>query len=562
MNKEILVSVDQDDVRVVILEDGEIVELYVERPVSQRFVGNIYLGKVENVLPGMEACFVDLGLERNGFLYVDDAYPVRPEEEENLPKNAKRATINKLVRPGQEVMVQIVKDPVGTKGARITRNVTLPGRYLVLMPAVDYVGVSRRIDDEGERRRLKKIARASKPEDCGLIVRTVAAGVDEEDLKRDLAFLMKQWREVQSKGEQAKAPALLHRDMGVIYQVLRDNLDKTVERITVDDQTEYQRILQLVDVMAPGTRKRVKWHRDDNSILEERDLEGELEKVVGRRVWLDCGGHIVIDRTEALTVIDVNTGRYVGKKDLERTVYRANLEAADEIARQLRLRDIGGIIVIDFIDMESKKHRENLVEALEKALSKDRTRATVLGITHLGLVEMTRKKARQSLDEFMLKPCPYCEGTGRVMSELTMSRKVRNDIREALRESDAEALLVEVHPSVAAVLIGAGGSSLRKLESELGKSVYVRGSESAHLEEMKVVAMGEKSEVEDRARPVKPGDVLRVTIEEPHASNPKDGIARVEGYVLDIASAGSSVGQEVEVEIVKAYRTYAKARVI
>ncbi len=562
MKKEILVSVDQDDVRVVILEDGQVVELYVERPLSQRFVGNIYLGRVENVLPGMEACFVDLGLERNAFLYVDDAYPVRREEEEHLPKNARKAAINKLVRPGQAVMVQIVKDPVGSKGARITRNVTLPGRYLVLMPAVDYVGVSRRIENEKERRRLKKIARKSKPDDCGLIVRTVAEGVEEEDLQRDLDFLLKQWREVQEKSDKLQAPALLHRDMGVIYQVLRDNLDKTVKSITVDDQTEYQRILQLVDIMAPGTRKRVKWHRDDTSILEHRQMEEELEKLLGRRVWLDCGGHIVIDRTEALTVIDVNTGRYVGKRELEQTVYRANMEAAREIARQLRLRDIGGIIVIDFIDMESKKHRESLVETLEEALDKDKTRATVLGITSLGLVEMTRKKARQSLDEYMLKPCPYCEGTGRVMSELTMSRRVRNDIREALRDSDAEAVLVEVHPSVAAVLIGAGGSSLRKLESELGKSVYVRGSESRHLEDMKVVAMGDKTEVEDRAKPVKPGDVLRVEVEEPHASNPKDGIARVEGYVLDIASAGNSVGQEVEVEIVKAYRTYAKARVI
>ncbi|MFP4200893.1 MAG: Rne/Rng family ribonuclease [Clostridia bacterium] len=562
MKKEILVSVDQDDVRVVILEDGEIVELYMERPLSQRFVGNIYLGKVENVLPGMEACFVDLGLERNAFLYVDDAYPVRPAEEDNLPKNAKRAAINKLVRPGQEVMVQIVKDPVGKKGARITRNVTLPGRYLVLMPAVDYVGVSRRIGDDKERGRLKRIARDIKPADCGLIVRTVAEGAEEDDIKRDLDFLLRQWRDIQRKSQKAKAPALLHRDMGVIYQVLRDNLDKTVEQITVDDQTEYQRILQLVDVMAPGTRKRVKWFRGERGILEERDLEEELEKVLGRRVWLDCGGHIVIDRTEALTVIDVNTGRYVGKKDLEETVYRTNLEAAEEIGRQLRLRDIGGIIVIDFIDMESPKHRDNVVEALEKALARDKTRATVLGITHLGLVEMTRKKGRQSLDEYMLKPCPYCGGTGRVMSELTMSRKVRNDIREALRNSEAEALLVEVHPSVAAVLIGAGGSNLRKLESELGKSVYVRGSETMHLEDMDVVAMGDKREVEDKALPVKPGDVIRVTVEEPHASNPRDGIARIEGYVLDIDSAGNSVGQEVEVEIVKAYRTYAKARVI
>ncbi len=557
MKKEILVNVDQEDVRVAIMENDVLVELYVERPLAQRLEGNIYKGKVENVLPGMEACFVDLDLERNGFLYVDDAHPALPDEVPKKPKGRNPA-ISQLVQPGQEIMVQIVKEPGGSKGARVTRQVTLPGRYFVLMPVVDYVGVSRRIADESERKRLREMAFELKPEGYGLIVRTVAEGKKKKELEDDVQFLLKQWREIEKKNENVKAPALLYRDQGLSYQVLRDCFDQEVNTVWVDDQTEFEKILGLLNVMAPRMKKRVKKYR--GHLFDDRGLEREIEKAVERRAWLKCGGYLIIDRTEALTSIDVNTGRYVGADELEKTVFKTNLEAAQEIGRQLRLRDIGGIIIIDFIDMESSRHRKRVVKELEKVLARDKTKATVLGLTQLGLVEMTRKKGKQSLDEYLLKPCPYCEGSGRVMSEQTMSRRVRNEIKRTFEGSQAEAVLVEVHPSVAAVLIGAGGSNLRKIEQDLGRSVYVRGAESCHMEEMKVIASGGRSEVEDQALPVQEGEIREVLVEEAHVANEKDGIARVEGYVLDIESGGKYVGKRVQVEIIKTFRTYAKAK--
>ncbi len=559
MSKEILVAVDQDDVRVAITEDDELAEFYIERPTSERVVGNVYLGKVENVLPGMEACFVDVGLDRNAFLYVDDAHPVRSDEEDGLPANLKSASINQLVRPGQPVMVQIVKEPIGSKGARVTRNVTLPGRYLVFMPAVNYVGVSRRITDDEERKRLKKLAHSIKETDAGLIVRTVAENRGEKEIREDYQFLKKQWQDIQKKSRSARAPALLYRDMGLSYRILRDTLDHTVDSMLVDDRDEYEKILGLLDIMAPSRKDVVKLYREEG-LFERRGVSREIERALSHRVWLNCGGYIVVDRTEALTSIDVNTGRYVGSEDLQDTVFKTNLEAAEEIVRQLRIRDIGGIIIIDFIDMESPRDRKEVVATLEKALARDKTKTTVLGITRLGLVEMTRKKVRESLDNVMMKSCPYCDGTGRIVSEHTMSGKVREEVRSTLRNSSAQALLVEVHPSVAALVIGAGGSNLKRLEEETGKSIYVRGAESCHLQEMKIVAMGDKEDVERQALPVKDGDVLDIRIEEPHVSNPKDGIARVEGYVLDVEEAGKHVGNEVKVEVVNAYRPYAKAR--
>ncbi len=562
MKKEILVSVDQDEVRVAITEDQQLVEFYIERPTSERIAGNVYLGKVENVLPGMEACFVDVGLERNAFLYVDDAYPVRSEEEDELPNDVRRATISKLVHRGQRVMVQIVKEPIGSKGARVTRSVTLPGRYLVLMPVVDYVGVSRRITDEKERSRLKEIAQSVRDSGTGLIVRTVAEGKGKKEIGDDYNFLVKQWRKIEKKSRKARAPALLYQDMGLSYRILRDCLDSDVTSLLVDDREEYKKILDLLDVLAPSRKRVVKLYREKEQLFDRRGINDEIDRAVSRRVWLDCGGYLVFDRTEALTSIDVNTGRYVGSADLQSTVVKTNLEAADEIARQLRIRDIGGIIIIDFIDMESPRNREKVVEVLESTLSRDKTKATVLGITRLGLVEMTRKKVKESLGDILLKPCPYCEGSGRVVSEHTMGSKVRTEIRKALLQSSAEALLIEVHPTVAALVIGAGGSNLKKLEQQAGRSVYVRGAESCHPEEMKIVAMGNREDVERQALPVKEGDVLELKIEEPHISNAKDGIARVEGYVIDVEAGGRFVGDTVRAEIVKAYRTYARARLL
>jgi len=571
VQKEILVNVEPGETRVAVLEDNSLVEIYYERPTGQRTVGSIFKGKVENVLPGMQAAFVNIGLERNAFLYVSDALPAKNADEEgedqvrvehHRERNGK-LTIEDLLRPGQEIMVQVVKEAIGTKGARVTTHCTLPGRYLVLMPTVDYVGVSRRIENDRERDRLRKIAERIRPPHMGLIVRTVADGKAESDLAQDAQFLTKLWRKIQDRYRSDPAPHLLHKDMGLIYQIIRDTFTEENDRFVIDSKHEYEKVLELLDDIAPNLKKRVElFYSSERTIFDLYNLEPEIEKAVRRRVWLKSGGYLVIDRTEALTAIDVNTGKYVGTVDLADTVFRTNLEAAREIARQLRLRDIGGIIIADFIDMESESHRKKVLQTLEEHLKRDRTKTYVLGITQLGLVEITRKKAKQSLDDALHKPCPYCDGRGRVLSEESVAAKLRREIKAMLRRSPEEAILVEVHPAVAALLIGAGGTNLRALENETGKTIYIRGSDQCHLENLVVRAMGARDEVEGKALPVRPGQVLEVKVEEPHVSNLWDGIARVEGYVLDVEGGAKLVGEKVRVEVTKVHRTYAKARVL
>lgn len=564
LKKEILVTVDHDETRGAVLEDGLLVEIFIERPLAQRVVGNIYKGKVTDVLPGMQAAFVNIGLERNAFLYVDDAHPLRFTDDDGVPPDQPaKASIKDLLREGQDVIVQVVKESTGTKGARITRNLTLPGRFVVLMPGVDYIGVSRKITDENERERLKQIAARIKPKHAGLIVRTVAEGRGERDLAHDVKFLRNLWAEIQRKAKKAKAPELLYRDPGLIYRLIRDSLTDNVTKIVIDDLQEYQTAVELVRAFAPEFRDRIELYQGrGKSLFDTYGINEEIDKALKKRVWLKSGGYIVIDQTEALTVIDVNTGKYVGTDNLQDTVYQTNLEAAEEIARQLRLRDIGGIIIVDFIDMESPRRRQRVVKMLEKAVARERTKVTVLGITQLGLVEMTRKKGRKNLRDLLTRECPYCEGQGRVLSEESMARRVRHELRRILRNSDGEAILVEVHPSVASLVIGPGGANLKELERETGRSIYVRGSDDCHLEEMKLKALGSRSEVESLAMPVKCGEIIELEVEEPHAANDWDGIARLHGYVIDIEGAGNRVGEKVKVEITRAFRTYAKAKMV
>jgi ribonuclease G len=561
MDKEILINVDFDETRVAILEDGVLVEHYVERPVNQRVVGNVYKGKVENVLPGMQAAFVDVGLERNAFLYVDDAIVRSGDEDEDLPEELRRMTIRDVLHSGQDILVQVAKEPIGTKGARVTRHLTLPGRYLVLMPSVDYIGVSRRISEESERDRLRKIAERLKPQGMGVIVRTVAEAKTEAEFAQDLDVLVRLWGKIQSRSKSAPAPSLIHKDLGLIYRIVRDLFTEDVDRLYIDDKHEYDKVVDLLDIISPHLRNRVNlFTSKDRSLFDLYGLETEIDQALNKKVWLKSGGYLVIDHVEALTAIDVNTGKFVGTTDLQDTVFKTNVEAACEIARQLRLRDLGGIIIVDFIDMESAEHRQKVLETLERELKKDRTRTNVLGLTQLGLVEMTRKKVRQGLDAVLQRPCPYCEGRGRTMSEETMAAKSRREIRRILRHSSSEAILVELHPSVAALVIGSGGVNLRELEREIGKSIYVKGSGEVHLEGMNIRAIGTKAEVESKALPVKSGQMLELKIEEPHVTNPWDGIARIDGYVVDIEGAGKQIGEIVKVEITKAFRTYAKAK--
>jgi ribonuclease G len=563
MRKELLITVDADETRAVLLEDGDLAEIYVERPDAGRIVGNIYKGKVENVLPGMQAAFVQIGLERNSFLYVDDAQPgkVNDPEGETAPAPKAKLTIKDLVRPGQEIVVQVAKEPIGTKGARVSRNITLPGRYMVLMPNVDYVGVSRRISEDAERERLKQLAHRVKPAGMGVIVRTVAEGAREEDLVRDLEYLARLWERLSEKAKDAPAPSPLYQDQGLIHRLIRDVFDENVDLCWIDDREAYLQAQELLKAYAPHLLERCKFYtQTDQSLFDRYGVEIEIDKALRKRVWLKSGGYLVIDQTEALTSIDVNTGKFVGTTDLADTVFKANLEAAVEIARQLRLRDIGGIIIIDFIDMESVEQQEQVKAVLEAELKRDRTKANVVGFTKLGLLEMTRKKSRQNLDEAMLRPCDRCEGRGKLLREETMAGKVRAEIRRIMKQSSSEALLLEVHPSVAAEVIGPGGARLKALEQELGKVIYVRGAVEVHPEQWNLKALGTRAEVEERALPVKVGQVLELRVEEQHANNPVDGIARIEGYVLDIEGAGKLVGRRVQVEVTRVYRTYAKAK--
>lgn len=565
MKKEIVINAGFGETRAALLEDRRLVELFVERQDEQRVVGNIYKGRVENVLPGMQAAFVNIGLERNAFLYVDDALAYKNQNGSgNGTSNGGAShvhSIKDILEEGQHIIVQVTKEPIGTKGARVVTHVTLPGRYLVLMPTVEYTGVSRRISSERERNRLKGIAKKLRPKGMGLIVRTFAEGKSEEELAQDCRFLTGIWERLQQKARRSSPPALLYKDYDLIYRLVRDVFTSDIDKFVVDGEAEYQKTLELLDSLSPQLKNRVYRFHEGPPIFDAYSIEADIDRALQRKVWLDCGGYLVIDHTEALVSIDVNTGRYTGTTNLADTVFRTNLEAATEIARQLRLRDVGGIIIVDFIDMDSKEQEQKVLERLEREMRRDKTRTHILGFTQLGLVEITRKKVRQDIGDFLHKTCPTCEGSGQVFSEATVAHRTQRQIKKLARETDAEAILVAVNPAVAALIIGAGGSNLKALEEQTQKTIFVKGKEDYHIEEVNFLAVGSRAEVQAKALPVKQGQVLDIQVEEPHVSNPKDGIARVEGYVIDIEGAGRMVGQRLKVEITKVFRTYAKGRV-
>ncbi|MFZ5642273.1 MAG: Rne/Rng family ribonuclease [Bacillota bacterium] len=560
MLREIVINVSEEETRVAVLEDKTPVELYIERSVTQRLVGNIFKGRVENVLPGMQAAFVDIGLDKNAFLYVEDALPARSPDGQGHG-SALGTNICDILKQGQELIVQIVKEPIGTKGPRVTTHITLPGRYLVIMPTMDYIGISRRIENEKERERLKDLAARVKPESMGVIVRTVAEGVDEEELSQDVAILSRLWKKIQHRASHGPVPNLLHRDLELIQRIMRDIFTVDVDRLTIDSRYEYEKMLDLLDIIGPRLKFKVYLDEREN-IFRDLGIEQELEKALKRKVWLKCGGYIVIDQAEALTAIDVNTGKFVGTTNLEDTVLRTNLDAAVEIARQLRLRNLGGIIIVDFIDMHMEEHRQQVLQLLEEEIKKDKTKTNILGITQLGLVEMTRKKVRPSLSEVMQRPCPYCEGRGKVLSEETVGIHFKNYICQLARQTAADTILVEANPLVAARLIGSGGATLRELEQRTSKSLYIRGSQGQHIESVDVRPLYNQAEILANTLPVRQGQVLEVRVEEPHVTNVNDGIARIDGFILDIEGAGTLVGETVPVEVHKVYRTYAKARLV
>ncbi|MBQ9941620.1 MAG: Rne/Rng family ribonuclease [Christensenellaceae bacterium] len=495
MKKEIIADVNHHEARVALLEDGELVEIQVEYRGQERLVGNIYKGKVCNVLPGMQAAFVDVGLERNAFLYAGDIladksdFEFQDNKNDNVEGKLKEKNIKDMVKQGQEIMVQVLKQQGGTKGARVTTHITLPGRMMVLMPTVDHVGVSRKIDDEAERERLKDLFTQIKPEGMGVIVRTVAEGGSEEEFRSEMNFLTRLWEKIRQKADFFSAPRLIHSEESLLFRTVRDMFNADVERFIIKDKDYYEKVLAVVEITMPSLIDKVEYFSKPDNIFDYYGVENKIEKAMQRKVWLDNGAYLVIDETEALTVIDVNTGKYIGEDDFQDTIVTANIEAAKEIARQLRLRDIGGIVVIDFIDMESEANKQKVVEALEEALKKDRTKPTVLGITDLGLVEMTRKKQRRRLSALLQSTCPHCGGKGKVYSDQTMAMRVRREVARLVLNTDADKFLVEVAPSVARYIVDKNNHNIAILPQYEGKSFYISENKLLHNHDIKVTPL-------------------------------------------------------------------------
>jgi len=487
MGNEIIVDVAPGETRVALLEDNELAEIQIERSSVQRLTGNIYRGKVTSVLPGMQAAFIDIGVDKNAFLYVDDIISRKDISDglEKVHQKAKRRNIGDVLKPGQEITVQVVREQNGTKGPRVTTNITLPGRCLVLLPNVDYTGVSRRIENESERSRLKNLVLKLKPEGMGLIVRTAAEGMDEEDLKKDIEFLQKLWQSICKQEKSGAVPRCLYRDLNLVSRVIRDNFTNDVNKLVINNRQEYNRVLELVDIISPQLKNRIEYFSKDYDLFEYYNLNAKISSALSRKVWLKCGGYLIIDRTEALTVIDVNTGKYTGKDNLENTVLKTNMDAAVEIARQLRLRDIGGIIIIDFIDMHDSENQQMVLNTLKCALKKDRARTTVVGMTGLGLIEMTRKKVNQELSSIINSDCYFCGGTGKVLSNESIARNIEKRIGQYCTRTYSKALLVEVNPAIQLPLRGANGENLARMEEFYGKKIILKSSDILKYDEVK-----------------------------------------------------------------------------
>ena len=511
MAKRIVVNAGVTETRLAVQDGNLLTELYVERADRRSIVGNIYKGVVTNVLPGMQAAFVDIGLAKDAFLYAGDYTPnpgppdgaapdapsaedasadvdmgdavEAPEEGEAEPRREAVGPIEEMLHKGQEVLVQVSKEPLGTKGARVTSFVSIPGRYIVYMPQARHVGVSRRIHDDAERDRLRAIVRDLPPPPGGFIVRTVAEGKGDEELVADIHFLSRLWTQVQSRFQSAKAPSVLHEEMDVTFRVVRDLFSPEVEEFLVDSEQAYEKSLGYATTLVPQLASRVKRWDKDAPIFEATGIERDIDKALRRRVWLKSGGYIVIDHTEALVAIDVNTGKYVGKRDLEETILKINLEAVTEVVRQIRLRDLGGIIIIDFIDMERAEHRDQVFKALKKVLADDKARTNVLEISELGLVEMTRKRVRQSLQSLFCAPCPTCKGSGVVKSDATLAAEIFRKIQAGAHEGAPREVVVRLHPEMAHHLESIQRDGIERLQALIGRKVSVQGMSAYHREQ-------------------------------------------------------------------------------
>jgi ribonuclease G len=561
-NTEIIVNVSNRETRIAMLEDNQLMEYRVER--EERVVGSIFKGIVQNVLPGMDAAFVDIGLERNAFLYVADILP--DEGSDNSPASLKRSELRRrkikdLLKPGQQVMVQVTKGAHGTKGARVSSRIALPGRYVVLMPEANHVGVSRKIEDRSERERLRKIGDRIVPDGFGLILRTECEARTEAELKADIAFLQQLWAQVLVSAKKQRAPACVHRDQTLLYRTVRDMFSDGIQRMVIDDPDEYEKVHLVANAVAPAMRDKVQLYDKEVPVFDAYTIEKELDRLLMHKVALPSGAYLVIDEMEALTAIDINTGKLVGNNSLNETILRANMEAADEVLRQLRLRDMGGIIVVDFIDMESADDRKRVLNHFTDGLARDRARTRVGRISSLGLVELTRKRTAESVTEAISDICPMCDGRGRISSKETVSLWVERDMWRKIREP-GNAFLIECHPTVVEALIGADGENVEDLEHEMRRGIYIRANfdmeyeeydiRSSTIEELDRVHMG------FRRAQVLECNVRRSSFE---SSNKVVGWTD-SGYYIELINGAEYIGHRAKVCLQDIRRSYAVADVI
>ncbi|MFZ0974233.1 MAG: Rne/Rng family ribonuclease [Solirubrobacteraceae bacterium] len=593
MKKQVLVSVDRGETRVALLEAAgsvaarktaskststrrrrkpakpaagyHVAELYLERRGARSIVGNIYKGRVDNVLGGLEAAFVDIGLEKNGFLHVDEiVLPGVEAPRRGRGSGRDNRQISDMLKPGQEIVVQVVKDPLKTKGARLSMDLTIAGRYMVYAPYGEGVGVSRRLD-ESERERLRKEAAKLDLKGAGAIVRTAAQGATRADLERELLYLFKLNEVLQKRVAETTAPALVFQEADLSVRVVRDIFSSAFERAVVDDPKQHHRLVSFFSRTAPELVDQVELWEEEQPLFEAFGVEQVLDSTLSRRVDLPSGGYLVIDYAEALTVIDVNSGSFVGRGKaarLEDTITKTNLEAADEVVRQLRLRDIGGIIVIDFIDMARARNRDAVLKVLRAALDEDRTKTFVVEISPLGLVEMTRQNVTEGVREIMTRPCPTCHGDGVIKSEETLAIEFERRMRDLAKETKDEALLIQMNPRVSAEFTRDEARVLRQIEEETGKWFHFEGSEGLPLDHFAVVLEDDLKRVVERAVPFRAGEEVHVEIVEPHMYSPGDAVAKVDGYIISIRGGGDYVGEKHLVRIEEAGRTEAVASLL
>ncbi len=506
MEKEILISDDEYETRCAVLEKGILNEILIERKATKTVLGNLYKGRVENVLPGMQVAFVDIGLERHAFLHISDLKYNNSDNgssDDGIPTLDMQATptkksrggrgfpylITDLISKNQELLVQVGKEPIGSKGARVTSNITLPGHYVVYMPNSSTIGVSRRLESESERDRLRDLAQNLKADiEGGFIIRTAAEGLSEEEFAAEIRSLIDQWKQVRERSKRKSAPSLISRDVSFTNRIVRDLLNKDVKQLLIDSKSSYKETVDYVTTVMPNMLERINLYTEDTALFKAYGVDQELQQALSEKIWLKCGGHIIIQQTEAMVSIDVNTGKFVGQSDPDNTILSANLEAVEEVVRQIQLRDLGGIIVVDFIDMDEPAHRKQVFKLLQEALRKDKARTNILHFSDLGLVEMTRQRTRQSLSTLLTEQCPYCEGHGTVLSIETVVIGLLRTIKRAYQHTRQSKLRIIANDHIVSHLNAQMSEKLRELKKSLKLQLTLEPDADLHLEDYRIFA--------------------------------------------------------------------------